>query len=101
MDISSIDKEDSKIDKESLCNHDDVENILTCYSIVLGVAAVATTRPSDGAYPAAFAPITTAQTMVAKVSWPAGVPTGHEGVYGNFEYPEPAAYAAQNVYSHY
>jgi len=67
-----------------------------------GVAAVPSTRPSDGAYPAAaFAPITTAQTMVAKVSWPPGVPTGHEGVYGNFEYPEQAAYAAQNVYSHY
>ena len=66
----------------------------------LGVAAVATSRPNDGSYPAAFAPIPTTQGMVAKVSWPAGVPAP-EGVYGNFEYPEQAAYAAQNVYSHY
>ena len=74
-------------------------DILLVALSTLGVAAVASTRPSDGAYPAAFAPITT-QAMVAKVSWPAGVPTGHEGVYGNFEYPE-QAYTAQNVYQHY
>ena len=62
---------------------------------------VTTSRPNDGNFQAAYAPITTTQAVVAKVSWPAGMPAGHEGVYGSFEYPEPQAYTTQNVYSPY
>eukprot|EP00794_Sanderia_malayensis_P017018 gene17018-18732_t len=65
-----------------------------------GLAAVSS-RPNDGNFQAAYAPITTTQAVVAKVSWPAGVPPGPDGVYGSFEYPEQQAYATQNVYSPY
>ena len=64
------------------------------------MAAVNGNRPgAEGGNFPGYVPITTAP-VVAKVSWPAGVPAGHDGVYGNFEYAEQPGYT-QSLYQQY